>query len=144
MTRDRTEQVETGGCLCGKVRFTARGPLREVVFCHCSQCRRQSGLYFAATSVSAQALDLQGTDDIRWYAASTFAERGFCGACGTLMFWKPKDEARYAILAGAFDRPECLTPGYHICTSGRPEFYSIADGLPQYAGDAPDLPTAAG
>ena len=139
-----TNQIETGGCLCGKVRFAARGPLREVVFCHCSQCRRQSGLYFAATSVPAAALDLRGGDEIRWYAASSFAKRGFCGNCGTLLFWKPDDEPRYAILAGAFDRPESLTAGYHICTSGRPDFYSIADGLQQFAGDAPDLPTAAG
>ena len=139
-----TERIETGGCLCGRVRFAARGPLREVVFCHCSQCRRQSGLFFAATSVPAEALDLQGADEIRWYAASTFAKRGFCGTCGTLLFWKPDEEPRYAILAGAFDRPDCLTAGYHICTSGRPGFYGIADGLPQYAGDGPNLTTAAG
>ena len=135
---------ETGGCLCGKVRFATRGPLREVVFCHCSQCRRQSGLYFAATSVAADALTLTGTQHLTWFAASSHARRGFCGTCGTVLFWKPNDEPRYAILAGAFDRPECLHAGYHICTAGRPEFYQINDGLPQYPGDAPGLTTAAG
>jgi hypothetical protein len=136
--------VETGGCLCGKVRFATTGPLRDVIFCHCSQCRRQSGLYFAATSVSADALELRGEEFISWYAASEFACRGFCGTCGTLLFWKPNAEPRYAILAGAFDRPECLRPGYHICTAGRPEFYQIADCLAQYAGDGPDVVTGAG
>ena len=70
---------QTGGCLCGKVRFTTTGPLREVIFCHCSQCRRQSGLYFAATSVSADCLALEGAGNITWFAASGFAKRGFCG-----------------------------------------------------------------
>ena len=136
--------IETGGCLCGKVRFTTRGPLREVVFCHCSQCRRQSGLYFAATSVPAHALQIEGADHLTWFAASTFARRGFCGTCGSLLFWKPNDEARYAILAGSFDRPAALHPGYHICTGDRAGFYDIADGLPQYPGDGPNVVTAAG
>ena len=135
---------QTGGCLCGKVRFTTTGPLREVIFCHCSQCRRQSGLYFAATSVSADCLALEGAGNITWFAASGFAKRGFCGTCGSILFWKPNDEPRYAILAGAFDHPECLHPGHHICTDGRPEFYQINDGLPQYPGDGPGVTTAAG
>ncbi len=135
---------QTGGCLCGKVRFTTTGPLREVIFCHCSQCRRQSGLYFAATSVSADCLALEGAGNITWFAASGFAKRGFCGTCGSILFWKPNDEPRYAILAGAFDHPETLHPGHHICTEGRPEFYQINDGLPQYLGDGPGVTTAAG
>ena len=136
--------IETGGCLCGKVRFTTHGPLREVIFCHCSQCRRQSGLYFAATSIPADRLDLEGEAHVTWFAASDHARRGFCGSCGTLLFWKPNDEPRYAILAGAFDRPDCLHPGHHICTAGRPQFYAISDGLPQYPGDGPGVVTAAG
>jgi hypothetical protein len=138
------DQIETGGCLCGKVRFTTQGPLREVIFCHCSQCRRQSGLYFAATSVAADCLTVEGADCITWFAASGFARRGFCSTCGSLLFWKPNDAPRFAVLAGAFDRPEVLHPGYHICTDGRPEFYRIGDGLPQYPGGSPDLVTAAG
>jgi hypothetical protein len=130
---------QSGGCLCGRVRFQTKGPLREVVFCHCSQCRRQSGLYFAATSVSAEALELTGAEHVSWYAASAFAKRGFCGTCGSALFWKPNDEARYAILAGAFDDPSCLVAGYHICTEGRAQFYAIADGLPQYPGASPTL-----
>jgi hypothetical protein len=136
-------EVETGGCLCGKVRFSATGPLREVVFCHCAQCRRQSGHHFAATSVPGDRLTLEGAEAIAWFAASDFAKRGFCATCGSLLFWKPHAEDRFAILAGAFDRPEALTPGYHICTKGRPDYYQISDGLPQYPGDGPDLITAA-
>ncbi len=131
--------TQDGGCLCGRVRFRTRGPLREVVFCHCSQCRKQSGLYVAATSVSADALELTGEQHITWYASSDFARRGFCGTCGSPLFWKPNDEARYSILAGAFDEPSCLVPGYHICTDGRAGFYAISDGLPQFPASSPTL-----
>ncbi len=130
---------QSGGCLCGRVRFTTTGPLREVVFCHCSQCRKQSGLYFAATSVDAHALVLTGAENITWFAASDFARRGFCASCGSHLLWKPNDAPRYAILAGAFDDPACLTPGYHICTEGRAGFYDINDGLPQYPHASPAL-----
>jgi hypothetical protein len=136
-------EIETGGCLCGKVRFATTGQLREVIFCHCSQCRRQSGHFFAATSIGADALTLQGADHITGFAASDFARRGFCATCGTILFWKPTAEARYAVLAGAFDRPACLKPGYHICTEGRPDYYQIADGLPQHAQGAPGVGIAA-
>jgi hypothetical protein len=135
---------QAGGCLCGAVRFVTTGPLREVVFCHCSQCRKQSGLYVAATSVAAEALELRGGDNITWFAASDFAKRGFCRVCGSSLFWRPNDRSRYAIHAGAFDDPSCLVPGYHICTEGRAGFYRLDDGLPQYPHAGPDVEIAGG
>jgi hypothetical protein len=39
-----------GGCLCGAVRYEVRGPLRDVLVCHCVECRRWSGHLFAATA----------------------------------------------------------------------------------------------
>lgn len=50
----------TGACLCGSVRFRTRGELREVVACHCSQCRKQTGLYYAATNVQIGNLFIEG------------------------------------------------------------------------------------
>ncbi len=32
-----------GGCHCGAVRFVVRGKLRDVLICHCSDCRRHHG-----------------------------------------------------------------------------------------------------
>lgn len=134
--------VHDGGCLCGAVRFCARGPLRAVIFCHCSQCRRQTGLYVAATAVAQADFDLLAADTLRWFAASDHAQRGFCATCGTVLFWKPTRGEHLSILAGALDRPEILTPGFHICVAGRPAFYTITDGLPQYDHYPPDMPLA--
>jgi hypothetical protein len=131
-----------GGCLCGKVRYAATGPLREVVFCHCAQCRRQTGLYFAATAVDTARLTLTGDGAPLWFAASPHARRGFCGTCGTVLFWRPTSGDYTAILAGSLDDPSVLRPGYHICTEGRAAYYAINDGLPQHARSAPGLATA--
>jgi hypothetical protein len=128
-----------GGCLCGAVRYLAQGPLRDVIFCHCSQCRRQTGLFYAATAVPVAALVLQPSEALTWYAASDHAKRGFCRNCGSALFWRAQGADQIAILAGSFDDPTALTPGFHICTQGRAGFYALADGLPQYAHDAPGL-----
>jgi hypothetical protein len=131
-----------GGCLCGKVRYVTTGPLREVVYCHCSQCRRQTGLYYAATAVAKTDLVVTGDESLRWYAASTHAERGFCGICGSALFWQAHSAGHIAILAGSLDDPSVLTAASHICTEGRPGFYAIGDGLPVYPHSAPGLDIA--
>ena len=128
-----------GGCLCGAVRYVAAGPLREVIFCHCVQCRKQTGLYYAATAVEQINLEISGMQHLHWYAASAFAQRSFCETCGSALFWKPAAGSHIAILAGSFDDPSVLRGGYHICTLNRPQFYDLADGLPQHLHSAPGL-----
>ena len=135
-------QSHEGGCLCGEVRYRAKPPLREVVFCHCSQCRKQTGLYVAATAVPQTHFVLLTSASLRWYAASAHAQRGFCSTCGALLFWKPDHGDYISILAGSLDDPTVLTAGFHICTAGRAGFYAITDGLPQYDHGAPELPIA--
>ena len=133
-----------GGCLCGAVRYDAVGPLREVIYCHCSQCRKQTGLYFAATAVAQSDLTIHDSTALRWFAASDFAQRGFCGTCGSILFWRPNAGSHIAILAGSLDDPGDLRAAYHICTDGRPGFYTLNDGLAQYAHDAPGVAIDAG
>ena len=122
-----------GRCQCGAVRFQTRGQLREVVACHCSQCRRQTGLYYAATSVSNDRLTVTGGDAITWYRASPQAERGFCSLCGSALFWRFDGEVETSILAGAFDQPSGLKIAYHIFCADKGDFYDLSDGLPQFA-----------
>ncbi|WP_435259823.1 GFA family protein [Thioclava sp. FR2] len=129
----------TGGCLCGKVRFKTQSPLRDVVYCHCEQCRRQTGLYYAATAIPRADLVIEGAQNITWFAASDFARRGFCSNCGSALFWDGKNLPYVSVLAGAIDDPSQLVAECHIFTEHRPGFYSINDGLPEYPRSAPGL-----
>lgn len=132
----------SGGCLCGAVRYAARGPLRDVVYCHCGQCRRQTGLYYAATAVDKADLTIADDSALRWFAASDYAVRGFCATCGSALFWKAHAASHIAILAGSLDDPSSLKAASHICTEGRPAFYALCDGLPQYPHASPDIAIA--
>lgn len=129
-----------GGCLCGAVRFETRGELRPVTFCHCGQCRTQTGMYVGATQVADEQLDVGGADRLRWYAASDEAERGFCATCGSLMFWRRHGSGKTSIMAGAFDDGTTLEAAYHIFVDDKPDWYAISDGLPRYARSSCDGP----
>ncbi|AFL52665.1 hypothetical protein ABIE78_001454 [Sinorhizobium fredii] len=125
--------IHEGGCLCGAVRFKTQGKLRELIFCHCSQCRKQTGLYYAATNVLDNQMDVQGADEITWYRSSSAARRGFCRHCGSALFWKADGLDYTSILAGTFDGPTGLEPGYHIFCADKGDFYDIGDDLPRFA-----------
>ncbi|MCB1438167.1 MAG: GFA family protein [Nitratireductor sp.] len=123
--------THSGSCLCGNVRFQVRGQLRGVIACHCNQCRKQSGHYFAATNCPDDLLTVEGLDHLRWYQSSQSAKRGFCGTCGSALFWKDTSAASTSILAGAFDKPTGLRMERHIFCEFKGDYYEISDGLPQ-------------
>lgn len=126
-------EENTGSCNCGAVRFRTRGTLREVIACHCSQCRKQTGLYYAATNVLDSELELEGAGNITWYRSSPQARRGFCRTCGSALFWKRDGDDYTSIMAGAFDTPTGLAFGVHIFCADKGDFYEINDELPQFA-----------
>jgi hypothetical protein len=125
------EMTHTGGCLCGAVRYQIRGPLREVIACHCSQCRRTSGHHVAMTSVPSGNLRLTSSKSLIWYRSSETAERGFCGICGGNLFWRPSGEDRTAVTAGTLDTPTNITLTKHIFVADKSDYYSINDDLPK-------------
>jgi hypothetical protein len=126
-----TPETHAGGCLCGGVRYLARGPLRHVIACHCSQCRRPSGHHAAMTSVPTQDLVLISSATLAWYRSSSRAERGFCDVCGGNLFWRPDGENRTAITAGTLDLPTGLELAEHIFVDDKSDYYVLGDGLPQ-------------
>ncbi len=125
-----------GSCLCGKVRYSVSGPLRHVVYCHCTQCRKQTGHFMAATSALDKDLSIEGDEHIRWYAATADAKRGFCGTCGSILFWKAKSSAKTSITAGTLDDDAELVAGLHIFCADKGNYYEINDALPRH--DASD------
>ncbi len=123
-----------GACLCGGVRFEVRGPLRDVMVCHCEQCRRTHG-YAAYYSSAAQTdVALLSDETLQWYRSSPRARRGFCGRCGASLFWAPESEDRWAVSAGCLDPPTGLKTVRHIYLDEASDYYEIADGLPREPG----------
>ena len=131
-----------GSCLCGAVRFAVSGPLRGVIYCHCSQCRKQSGHYYAATNAADADLTVEGAEKITWYRASPYAKRGFCSICGSALFWKHNTSDEISVMAGAFEQPSGLKAEAHIFVVDKGDYYDITDDLPQFERSTPDIKVA--
>jgi hypothetical protein len=124
----------TGGCLCGAVRYRVEGPLRDVVICHCSQCRRYHGHAVAFTSVPADRLAFTEDRGLGWYRSSDAAERGFCRICGSSLFWRRLGGDEIAVTAGSLDGETGLVCRAHVFTAFKGDYYEIPDdGTPRHA-----------
>jgi hypothetical protein len=109
---DATTQHE-GGCLCGAVRYQIDGPLRDVIVCHCSICRRAHGGPAPHTSCSRDQLAVVSDSELRWHEYND-SRRGFCGACGGRLFWDRPTLETISIAAGSLDQPTGLKTMRHI------------------------------
>ena len=130
--------MNTGRCLCGAVRYTVSGPLRPVIACHCKQCQRTSGFHVAATSAQREKVTIEG--DVTWYRSSDAAKRGFCGSCGSNLFWDGPGQ-NLSIFAGTLDAPTGLKLAGHIYCADKGDYYEITDDLPKAAFRNPELTT---
>jgi len=126
----------SGGCLCGGVRYRIDGDCRDIICCHCENCRRTHGHFAAYTAVQQSALTLLSQDTLRWYHdESPDTWRGFCERCGASLFWDARDGAeRISVAAGSLDDSAGLKTIGHIFMAEAAGYYHIDDGLPRFAG----------
>jgi hypothetical protein len=123
--------LKKGSCVCGRVSFTVTGDLGHNDACHCVQCRKQSGHYFASVNVPRSALVVAGDGNLTWYQSSAKVRRGFCSTCGAFLFWDPPAKDWTGIALGAFDTPTGTRLEKHIFVSEKGDYYDLTDGLPQ-------------
>jgi len=127
-------KVHKASCLCGGVRFEVAGQLRDVVACHCQQCRKQTGSYMSATGCADDQLTMTASGTLAWYDSTPGYKRGFCSKCGSVLFWKAAATPRTAIAAGCFDEPLGVKLLGHIYCAFKGDYYEIAGGEFQSAG----------
>ena len=119
--------MKTGSCLCGAVKFEAEN-LRNILACHCRQCRKTTGNYMSATAATDADLKMIETRGLKWYRSSDAAKRGFCGECGSVLFWKGDGKDYTAIAAGSIDGKTELKLEGHIFCDDAGDYYEISGG----------------
>ena len=124
------DQLYTGGCQCGAVRYAFSDEPVDPHICHCRMCQKAFGGFFAPLAGVA-------LDDIRWtkgepalYRSSNLAERGFCAACGTPLTFRYLDSDMINIAIGSLDRPADVKPGKQYGMEGRMAWFAELAGLP--------------
>ncbi len=123
----------TGGCACGAVQFEVTGKLRDVVFCHCSRCRKWQGHFGAYTRTPKAGLVWKAQQGLKWHQLTEDTRRGFCAECGSVMFFDTTDKPdSLAITAGVLDAPTGLKPMAHIFVGSKSDYYEVPKDAPAY------------
>ena len=122
------EKLLTGGCLCGHIRFEARGLPEKPHTCSCRMCQRHSGA-LTVTWVEYPR------DEVTWtgpggapstFRSSGYSSRAFCPKCGSTL-GAIDDAPTVALTTGAFDKPQLLPlkPTYHSFKGTRPKWWRV-------------------
>lgn len=120
-------QTQSGGCLCGAVRFEADGPAKWTAYCHCQSCRKHTGAPVSAFAGFER-------EQIRWrgeplaaYASSPGVSRSFCATCGsTLGYEGERWPTEFHVHVGAFDNPAAFPPTGHAFPEERVPWLHLA------------------
>ena len=123
----------TGHCLCGAVQYELHAKPESLTVCHCGMCRRWHGALGAYANGKAADYRIWGVEQIRWFASSDDAERGFCGRCGSKLFWREAGgQGGMDVTAGTLDHPTGLSTTAHIWVAHKGDYYRIEDEAPQF------------
>jgi hypothetical protein len=114
--------VLEGGCLCGKVRFSADQPPLRTFACHCKFCQRVTGTSFYAESIFPLDAVQFNDGELRQYEHLSEGSKKkvfvhFCPSCGTTvgLTFERWSEVR-AISRGCYDDPNAVEITSHIWT----------------------------
>lgn len=111
-----------GTCLCGAIEVIAEVK-NEVSLCHCSMCRKWSSGALHAVHCGPNVTFKGGAEPKR-YQSSDWAVRGFCGECGTNLFYHLLPTGEYILSAGLFDNPDFKLT-LEIFTDEKPAYYDL-------------------
>lgn len=131
-------EIRLGGCLCGTVRYRARGKPARTVVCHCKFCQRCTGSAFAVwPTFRKENVEIIGGPlalyEHRSDESGRWIRLEFCPRCGihiAATFERGPDEL--ALLAGTFDDPGWITVDRHVWTRSAQRWVSIPADAAQF------------
>jgi hypothetical protein len=136
-----SQQLVTGGCACGAVRYRISAAPIVTRICWCRVCQ-----YFAAGNGTVNcafrtpAVQIEGElRDFRSVADSgDVMHRRFCPTCGTHLFSEAEERPHLIIVrAGTFDDASITKPEMTIWTASAPSWARIDPELPNVPGQPP-------
>jgi hypothetical protein len=118
------ERIE-GHCLCRGVTIRATPRRQHVEACHCSMCRAWGGIAFVGVQCGSD-VEIEGEAQVVRYRSSDWAERGFCGRCGSNLFYCYLPLGNYSFAAGLFPDESFLPLSEEIFIDEKPGYYAFA------------------
>ncbi|MCB9669888.1 MAG: GFA family protein [Alphaproteobacteria bacterium] len=120
--------MHTGRCMCGAVTFEIDGLREDFGACHCEMCRRWTGSAFLGISVPHTDIRFTGLDRVKKLQSSAWAERAWCDACGTGLWYRVTANHRmaekYEIPIGLLDHSDHLRMTREIFIDCKPACFA--------------------
>jgi hypothetical protein len=125
------EQVLSGHCYCGAVKFEITGRSDWIGHCHCESCRRQSGSVMTTfAGFKHDQVVFTGAMPNR-FRTDDGVTRSFCGQCGSPVAYesdvRPDD---IHMQLGLFDDLEQTVPEDHSFPEEQPSWLHADEHLP--------------
>lgn len=123
----------TGRCLCGALRYRFEGEFLWTAHCHCESCRRNTSspvtTFFA---VPKDRFEFTAGAPGR-YSSSPGVVRGFCGNCGTPMYYEYDGKpAEIHLYAASLDDSSDFAAQRHDFWNERVAWLNVEDELPKH------------
>jgi len=125
----------SGGCLCGKVRFEITSEIQNIIYCHCSQCRKAQGSAFATNgNVDTGGFKIvSGENELTGYESPPGQTKYFCKHCGSPIISKNESSPnKIRVRLGAIETDISERPIAHIFSTSKANWEDIEGDLPQY------------
>ena len=120
-----THPVEIQGqCLCGAVTVTATITKPIVRACHCDMCRRHTSSMFMSLATDPGSLAFEGP--VKSFQSSDWAERGFCGECGSTLWYGTVADGERHVAAGLFENAAGAPLKLEFYADMTPDGYALA------------------
>jgi hypothetical protein len=114
-----------GQCHCGGVKLSLPADAFGVVACHCGDCQKLHGNYFAMLAVPTEAVQWSGELQPQWYDSSPQARRSHCPRCGSRLAKMPSDGQRTLVSVGLFPRDLPRRIRRQVWTEAHPDWYEL-------------------
>jgi hypothetical protein len=131
-------KIHKGGCLCGALRYEARGEPLYTGYCYCVDCRKASGSGFIPfMGFAAEQVSFSGAT--KAFASKSArggdAVRNSCPSCASLVFGGVVGESSsFTIYAGSLDDASAFEPKIAIFARSRPAWVQMPPGLRVFEG----------
>lgn len=124
-----------GKCLCGKVEIKIKGKISDIIHCHCSLCRKNSGTAYATNGFinTADFGITAGENNLSTFSFKPGRDRHFCKSCGSPVYSSNiQDPYRYRIRLGILDSDIVERPISHNFITSKANWEDFDAILPQY------------
>lgn len=132
----KADEVHSGGCQCGAIRYRIAGSMPQAYTCHCGECQKQSASAFSISiSIAYDRIELTGEPAMFEVTGYSGAKKQcyFCPDCGSRLWHRSAlSPDRATLKVGTLDNTAGIAPAFHLWVSRKQGWVMLDPEIPAY------------